>query len=189
MAKRQYSIRELIRMDARRGKRETEEQWRKRMTNLHAFLADQVQQIEKGANLDSPVFPQSEATKEETVAWRNLHAACLKFIEQRHRAGDSEPMTLYAFAIALHDYAKSDIAEQIDNEHDEAESVRPHHTLVHNDTLNALWARSGGADEVGKTAAQMRRQKAKRLVTKEIMEAHRKAERAAEAKSAAAGSK
>jgi hypothetical protein len=101
------------------------------------------------------------ATDTEIAAWNDLYNACLKFIEQRHRAGDSEWMHLYAFSSALHDYAKSDIAEQIDNEREAAERVRPQHTLVHNDTLKALWARSGGADEVGKTAAQQRRQKAK----------------------------
>jgi hypothetical protein len=90
---------------------------------MRDHLMAQVAKLEKIADLDSLVFPRA-ATKEEIDQWHNLYASCLRFIEERHRAGDSESMTLFAFSTALHDYAKTELAEKIDNAREEAERVK-----------------------------------------------------------------
>jgi hypothetical protein len=73
-----------------------------------------------GASPDGAGEPGTR-TGQELEAYEQRRAACLKFIEQRHRAGDMPQNLLFVFSDALHSYPDSDICEAIDNEREAAQ--------------------------------------------------------------------
>jgi hypothetical protein len=86
----------------------------------------------------------SQKEKEALLREEQCHKACLKFIEQRHRAGDGPSLLLYTFSWTLHQYSNSDIAEQIDNEREGYKTVKNFLGMGFNVGIKAKSAAAGG---------------------------------------------